>query len=79
MKIPRNASFYFPTIHAKQQRKWRDITWEKVSSTIELGEIDQEHPDAVLFVKDFGDEYPVGVVANPKSGEIITIEWRHKD
>ena len=81
MSISRDPSSYSPSIHAKQQRKWRGISWDQVAKTIESGTAHQTPAeDRVLFVQDFEDEEdPVGVIVVPDAGEIVTVEWRTKE
>jgi hypothetical protein len=81
MSVPRDPSSYHPSDHAVQQKRWRDISWEQVALTIESGSAHQTpQEDRVLFVQDFPDEEdPIGVIAIPDIGEIVTVEWRTKE
>lgn len=78
--IPRNPNFYYPSTHAVQQQKHRDIRWELIAETIRTGELKGSHKEnCELFVKDFTHtNHPVGVVANYVEGEVITVEWRYE-
>ena len=80
MTISRNPSDFYPSVHAQDQRKWRGIKWEDVSTTIEDGDVYQTgYGERVLIVNDFEHtEEPVGVVARPDGDEweIVTVEWR---
>jgi hypothetical protein len=79
LRMSREPSDYTASLHAKQQRKWRDIEGWQVAKTIKEGEIRNSHKKyCKLFIKDFdGYEQPVGVVVNAMQGKVITIEWRH--
>jgi len=80
MSVPRDPSSYHPSDHAVQQKRWRDISWEQVANTIESGTAHQTpQEDRVLFIKDVGESDPVGVIAIPDIGEIVTVEWRTKE
>lgn len=75
--VPRNAEHYWPSIHAKDQRRYRGIDWPDVSATLQHGTVKNSHEeDCKLFVRDCGYARPVGVVANVETGEIVTIEYR---
>ncbi len=76
--IPRDPSKYSPTVHAGQQAKHRNISWDQVAETVQEGELRQSHAEnCVLFVQGFASkENPVGVVANYEEGVIITVEYR---
>lgn len=78
--VPRDTDHYWPSIHASQQRKHRNIEWIVVAETIKHGEIKKSHKDdCCLFVHDLRDtDEPVGVVANYETGEILTVEWRRE-
>jgi hypothetical protein len=78
MDIPRNPEHYWPSIHAVQQSKDREIPWEQVSETIETGNThDAYKADCVQFRKHYPDEeYPLNVVANIENGQIVTVMWR---
>jgi len=81
MTVPQDPSHYSPSIHAIQQKRDRDITWDQVAKTIESGTAHQTPAeDRVLFVREFEEEEdPVGVVTVPDVGEIVTVEWRTKE
>lgn len=76
--IPRDPSKYSPTVHAGQQAKHRNISWDQVAETIEEGEVRQSHEEnCVLLVQEFASPAsPVGVVVNYVKGVIITVEYR---
>jgi len=77
-EVPRDVSNYYLTLHAKQQRRHRNITLEYVRETIRNGEIRQSAKrNCVLFVQEFvSKDHPVAIVANYRDGAIITIEYR---
>ena len=80
MNISRNPEDYQPSTHALQMRRDRDISWPAVGETIKEGDVYQTpKEDRVLFVHDIDATEPIGVVANPFDGEVITIEWRTED
>ena len=78
MPVSRNPEDYYPSQHACQRAKYRNIDWPLVASTIKDGEVRNSHKDGCkVFVEDyhFTDD-PVGVVVDITSGEIITVQWR---
>jgi len=76
--VPRDPSHYELTIHAKQQRRHRDIHPQYIEETIKEGKIKNSHGEnCVLFVREFiSKDNPIGVVVNYGSGKIITVEYR---
>jgi len=78
--ISRNPTDYYPSVHCQDQRKWRDIKWEDVSTTIEEGTVHVTgYGERFLIIKDFSHtEEPIGVVVRPDGDEfeIVTVEWR---
>lgn len=78
LTIPRDASHYRLSVHAGQQRVDRDIPKAAIADTLETGSIRQTHrPNVRMFTKQYpGDEWPVAVVADVVSGEILTVEMR---
>jgi len=77
----RDPSSYSPTVHCVQQYKHRDIALEDIAATIKEGKQKTTHKeDVYLFIKEFSwYEQPIGVVANIKNGNILTVEYRDKD
>jgi len=77
-EIPRNPEHYTLTLHAKQQRRHRDIHLQYIEETIKDGEIKNSHKkNCVLFVRDFiSKDDPVGVVVDYTTGDILTVEYR---
>jgi hypothetical protein len=78
LRVSRDPEDYTPTMHSRQQQKWRDIEGWQVAKTIKEGEIRDSHKKyCKLFIKELdGYENPVGVVVNAVQGKVITIEWR---
>jgi len=78
-EIPRNPGHYSLTLHAKQQRRHRDIHLQYIEETIKEGKIeDSPKENCVLFVRDFiSKDNPVGVVVDYTTGDILTVEYRY--
>jgi len=79
--IPRDAGFYWSSIHAGDMRRKRGIGIDTVITTLEEGEIRNSHKKTCrVFVKDFETlKKPVHVVADVETGEIVTIAWHTND
>jgi hypothetical protein len=77
-KIPRDPEFYHPSEHARIRKRERDMSWDKVSNTIQNGRVkNAKGENCKLFVAEYEqDENPVGVMANVDNGEIITVQYR---
>jgi len=74
--IPRDAGFYYPTTHTVDRAKTRDIDMELIATTIEDGYVQPAKGNKNLhrFIKEYAWlEHPIGVVANIKTGEIVTV------
>jgi len=77
-EIPREPGHYHLSLHAKQQRRHRDITLAHVRETLQNGTLKNSHEEnCKLFVQEFSEkDNPVAIVANYDIGKIITVEYR---
>jgi len=76
MNISRDTDNYELTVHSFNRAKQRNIEAEYIKETIQDGYVQEAkkgYPN-MRFLKEFIElDDPIGVVANVKTGEIITV------
>lgn len=79
VEISRDPSDYRPRDHALQRAKYRGIDLELVSETIADGSVDPSWEDNCHVFKKSSvhTDYPVRVVANTETCEVITVAWEY--
>lgn len=83
--VPRKASHYWLSIHAKQMRRERNIPMDLIGKAITDGELVNGKPnesETRMFTLEWpGRAHNIGVVVEPDTGKVRTVEdhYMHED
>lgn len=79
--VSRDPSQYHPTEHAVLRRRKRGFEWDWVSKTIQEGFL-HDHLERSTICFEYQAKrwrYPLKVIANPETGDIVTVRWDKDD